>query len=111
MSLYSRYSESSISVSYFSRSSALIWWKVLPLANRVQTSSRMRAARDHSPRPGQLRLGRVGLDGVGQADVAPAPAMLAAGPQAIQGRHVLGCVVALVRGESVAGQPPIEFDH
>src|SRR6201993_2821200 len=98
MSLYSRYSESSISVSYFSRSSALICSDVLlrrQLGTRSHLSSpisaplgrRVRFAFGHHPRPRR---------GCHAPDVDERIALLGAGPHLRQRRGVRRRAVALV---------------
>src|SRR5690606_9710056 len=121
MSLYSRYSESSISVSYFSRSSALIGWDVLLLGalRRIPISSRMRRFGSH---PAVLRArgehpDRL-VDGLTRpprseflAHIAPGSAVLGAGTEPPQRRVVLGCVVALVGRETIPRMAPVQFHH
>src|SRR5271166_2182850 len=121
MSLYSRYSESSISVSYFSRSSALICSDVLLPANLPglpvgPLSARVVAGWEpwsHLSSPISLPLGRrvrFALDhhpGVRPVRYAPdideRMAVLGAGTQPGQRRAVRGRAVPLVFGEAVAG--------
>ncbi|CDZ88672.1 hypothetical protein RHRU231_430050 [Rhodococcus ruber] len=102
MSRYSRYSESSISVSYFSRSSALIGLGVLPFWC-VDPSSRIRLVGAES-----AVAGVVAEEG---GDVGVSQAMLPAGAEIAQRRHVRGGAVTLVDGEAVAGQLAVQVDH
>src|SRR5690606_40813611 len=121
MSLYSRYSESSISVSYFSRSSALIGWDVLLLGalRRITTSSRMRRLGSHPAvvdTPGEyLACLREGVAGQAQpqllADVTPGSAVLGTGSEPLQRRGVLGCVVALVGRETIPRMAAVQIHH
>src|SRR6516162_1439069 len=134
MSLYSRYSESSISVSYFSRSSALICSDVLlPItfpASRgppravlpANGSPRRRVGTwSHLSSPLSVTLGRrVGFAfvhhpgarrGRHTPDVDERIAVLGTGAQSGQRRGVRRRAVALVFGETVAGVVGVHRDH
>src|SRR5947199_10725722 len=107
MSLYARYSESSISVSYFSRSSALIRHSFAP------TPPSSRGTWSHLPSPVSPTFGRrvrfAFGDHPGARRGRHAPhvdegiPVLRGGPQPGQRRRVRGRAVALVIGEAVAG--------
>src|SRR5665648_416342 len=98
MSLYSRYSESSISVSYFSRSSALIGSVVLRSVFGTSFLSPVRRA----ARPPA---------GAQPSYVDEGEPVLTAGALLGQSRSVERGAVALVFGESVAGMPGVHLHH
>src|ERR1700712_4799377 len=114
MSLYSRYSESSISVSYFSRSSALICSDVLlpellpHLSSLVITAlaRRVRFAFGHRP-------GAHAVHGVSRhpADIDERVTVLRAGAELGQCTAVRWGAVALVFREAVAGVLVFHGDH
>src|SRR3978361_875712 len=120
MSWYSRYSESSISVSYFSRSSALIGSVVLLVGWSHLSSPKI---------PSLLRLpiGPFVTGGVthhhlvfllarkgavtGASDVHERVSMLGARTQLGKGGGVRLCAVALVQGETVAREALLHGHH
>src|SRR6516164_10655839 len=110
MSLYSRYSESSISVSYFSRSSALICsdvllpgtWSHLSSPVSVTLGRWVRFAFGHHPRT---------RPGCHAPHVDERIAVLGTRTQLGQRRGVRRRAVALVLGEAVAGVVGLHRDH